>query len=104
MLFCPKCGSILTSKKNKKGVLACGSCGFVQKEIENPKISETLAKKEEVAVIENEIDPNPLIDAECSKCGHPQARFWTAQTRASDEPETKFFRCEKCRHTWRDYN
>ncbi|MBI1969528.1 transcription factor S, partial [Candidatus Woesearchaeota archaeon] len=20
-----------------------------------------------------------------------------------DEPETKFLRCQKCRHTWRDY-
>ena len=38
-----------------------------------------------------------------SECGLGKARFWLVQTRASDEPETKFFKCEKCKHTWRDY-
>ncbi|MBI2108536.1 transcription factor S, partial [Candidatus Woesearchaeota archaeon] len=32
------------------------------------------------------------------------AYFWLVQTRAGDEPETKFLRCEKCSHTWRDYD
>ena len=37
------------------------------------------------------------------KCDHKEAWFWTSQTRAGDEAETKFFKCTKCRHTWREY-
>ena len=48
--------------------------------------------------------PDDIFVAECPKCGHRTAYFWLVQTRAGDEPETKFLRCEKCGHTWRDYN
>ena len=105
-MFCPKCGSIILPKKegNKK-VLVC-SCGYKTSKVEQTKITETVTKKEkEVEVIEKtDIDILPKIDAECEKCGHKKAFFWTLQTRAGDEPETKFMRCEKCRHTWRDYD
>jgi len=105
-MFCPKCGSIILPKKegNKK-VLVC-SCGYKTSNVEQTKITETVTKKEkEVEVIEKtDIDILPKIDAECEKCGHKKAFFWTLQTRAGDEPETKFMRCEKCRHTWRDYD
>ncbi len=91
-------------KKDKKGVFVC-SCGYEKSEVENSKMKESLENKEDVPVVDKgEEDPSPLVEAECKKCGHNKARFWTVQTRASDEPETKFFRCEKCNHTWRDYD
>jgi len=40
----------------------------------------------------------------CPKCGNDEAFFWTAQMRAADEAETRFFRCTKCKHTWREYS
>ncbi|RZD31406.1 MAG: transcription factor S [uncultured DHVE6 group euryarchaeote] len=43
------------------------------------------------------------VTAECEKCNHTEAYWWTEQTRSSDEPETQFFRCTKCKHTWREY-
>jgi len=104
-MFCPKCGSVLLPKKegNKK-VVVC-SCGYKSNNIEQTKITEIVTKKErEIEVIEKEIEILPKIDAECEKCGHKKAFFWTVQTRAGDEPETKFMRCEKCRYTWRDYD
>ena len=104
-MFCPKCGSLLLPKKegNKK-VVVC-SCGYKSDNVEQTKITETVTKKvKEVEVIEKEIEILPKIDAECEKCGHKKAFFWTVQTRAGDEPETKFMRCEKCRYTWRDYD
>ena len=67
-------------------------------------LKEKTKQKEIVAVVDKEVNTMPLIDAECSKCGHSKAFFWTLQTRAADEPETKFMRCEKCKHTWRDYD
>tara|TARA_Y100000310_G_C20650818_1_gene799312 strand:- start:76 stop:345 length:270 start_codon:yes stop_codon:yes gene_type:complete len=41
---------------------------------------------------------------ECPKCANIGAYWWTEQTRSSDEPETQFFRCTKCKHTWREYD
>ena len=74
--------------------------------MEKTKLTETINKKsKEVEVIEKtDFETLPKINAECEKCGHKKAFYWTMQTRAGDEPETKFLRCEKCRYTWRDYD
>ncbi len=105
-MFCPKCGSILVPKKdtNKKW-LQC-SCGYRSNDVEQARIKETVQKPEkDVEVVDpKDFKAMPLLDAKCDKCCHDKAFFWTLQTRAGDEPETKFFRCEKCEHTWRDYN
>ena len=107
-MFCPKCGSILKPKVDgKKKILVC-SCGYKSGDTDQVKISEKVKKEEEinndVVDDEKELESLPLTDAECPECGHKKAYFWLVQTRASDEPETKFLKCEKCKHTWRDYN
>ena len=61
-------------------------------------------KEKDVEVIETEVNVLPKIKEKCEKCGHDTAFYWTMQTRAGDEPETKLLRCEKCKHTWRDYD
>jgi len=107
MLFCPKCGSLLKSKEEKgKRILFC-SCGFTNKDIDKVEITETVAsanKEVEVISSDDTHEALPLIDADCPKCKHKKARYWLQQTRAGDEPETKFLRCDKCKHTWRDYS
>ena len=45
----------------------------------------------------------PIVNEKCKKCGNEKAYFWTVQTRASDESETKFFKCVKCGETKREY-
>ena len=105
-MFCPKCGSILLPKKegNKK-VMMC-SCGYKGSAAEKTKITESVAKKGmDVEVIDKE-NPSilPKTKAQCEKCGNKEAFYWTLQTRAGDEPETKFLKCIKCGHTWRDYD
>lgn len=90
-------------KKDKNGAFVC-SCGYVQDNYEGSKVKENIKQEKGVEVVEKEEDPAPEIEAECPKCGHDKAKFWTVQTRASDEPETKFFRCSKCSYTWRDYD
>ncbi|MBW2999941.1 transcription factor S [Candidatus Woesearchaeota archaeon] len=104
-MFCPKCGRILMPKKEEgKRILAC-SCGYKDKKPEKIEIKEVVSeKKKEIEVVEKEVETLPLIEAECPKCGHDKARYWLQQTRAADEPETKFLKCEKCKHTWRDYS
>lgn len=106
MLFCPKCGTILRPKeKLGKKILWC-SCGFTT-EIENKEKQE----EEKIEKIENrgieiaeEMETHPKVKNECGKCGHNEAYFWTQQTRAADEAETRFFKCAKCKHIWREYD
>jgi len=104
MLFCPTCKSIMLPKHEKgKHVLAC-SCGY-RCDAETVKITESGKKEEkrEIAAVEKEIEIHPRTEAECPKCKNSEAFTWEVQTRAGDEPPTKFLQCTKCKHTWRDY-
>ncbi len=105
-MFCPKCGSILLPKKEgSKKILSC-SCGYKTKDTGKATIKEgkTEKTKDVEVIVHGELETLPKMEAECPKCGHRKAYFWLVQTRAGDEPETKFLRCEKCGHTWRDYS
>ncbi len=105
-MFCPKCGSILKLRKDgSKHILAC-HCGYVDRKKEHlPILSEKVRNRKEIDVLEQDEDTVlPLTKAKCPKCGHGKAHYWLVQTRAGDEPETEFLRCEKCRHIWRSYD
>ena len=104
-MFCPKCGSVLLPKREgSKKTLVC-SCGYKNSNAEQEKITENVAKKSgDIEVVEKKINILPKTKVICEECGNKEAFFWTVQTRAGDEPETKFLRCQKCEHTWRDYN
>ncbi|HLC74321.1 MAG TPA: transcription factor S [Candidatus Nanoarchaeia archaeon] len=100
-MFCPKCKSLLRPKIDRgKKVMGC-SCGY-SSETASSTITEKGAKQKEIQVVE-EVETKPIVDAACKKCGHNKAYFWSIQTRASDEPETRFFKCTKCKVTWREY-
>ena len=101
MKFCEKCGSICMPKDKK---LVCMRCNHKQDGAEQTAFKEKVKQEKKLEVIEQEAETYPLVDQECPKCKHLKAYFWEIQTRASDEPATKFFKCEKCKHTWRDYN
>lgn len=102
MIFCPRCGSLLKPKLEKnKRVLGC-SCGYTSSGSVPSEIKEKVQATKDIEVIE-EVETKPLVEAVCKKCGHKKAYFWSLQTRAGDEPETRFFKCEKCRYTWREY-
>ncbi|MHC1590629.1 MAG: transcription factor S [Candidatus Helarchaeales archaeon] len=111
MEFCPECESLLYPQKNAKGkmVLKCRKCGTEiplkkNTNVEPVKIKEELNHEEEdIPVIEDEIDTLPTRREICEKCGNDQAFYWQVQTRSADESMTTFFRCTKCKHTWREY-
>jgi len=91
-------------KKDKK-MLVCPRCGCKDKNMEKAQIKEIVGQDEKkIDVVDKEIEAYPLTEAECPKCKHKKAYFWEVQTRASDEPATKFLKCEKCKHIWRDYS
>ncbi len=101
MQFCPKCGAILIMKVKNYG---CPRCNYSTKEKIKLISSEKTEEKKEIPVIkEKDSEIYPIVDSDCQKCGNTKAYFWTVQTRASDEAETKFFKCTKCSHIRRDY-
>lgn len=100
MEFCPKCGGVLIQKRKNYG---CTRCDYTTKEKLKIKTSEKLEEKNKIAVIKKEMNTSPVVVEKCKKCGNDKAYFWTSQTRAGDEAETKFFKCTKCGNTWRTY-
>ena len=101
---CPKCKALMMPKKvNGNMVYAC-SCGYIdKKEKAETSFKEKVKEEKDVEVIEGNFETRPVTDAECPKCGNDKAWYYLVQTRASDEPETKFLQCTKCKHKWRDY-
>ena len=100
MEFCPKCGAVLIKKGKKDG---CARCNYYTKGKIKITTSEKIGEKKEVAVVKKDTQVLPIIKEKCTECANDQAYFWTVQTRSGDEAETKFFRCTKCEHTWREY-
>jgi len=98
--FCPKCGAVLIQKRKNYG---CARCEYSTKDKFKIKTSEKIEEKSKVVVIKKEMNTLPVVIERCKKCGNEKAYFWTIQTRAGDEAETKFFKCTKCDHTWREY-
>lgn len=112
MKFCPVCEAKL---KSGAGGLSCPKCEYV----EGPAAKEPGAQG---AVARDDggpgqggldvLDPDeegttsvlPTIKIGCEKCGNDEAVWWMLQTRSADEPTTQFYRCTKCRYTWRDYS
>lgn len=101
MKFCPNCEVKL--KKGDSG-LQCPKCDYVEG---NETISKTVVEEHESqfnVLSENEaVETLPTIKIECEKCGNDEAVWWMLQTRSADEPTTQFYRCSKCRYTWRNY-
>lgn len=100
-MFCEKCGAMIVP--NDKGQLKC-SCGYKSKQKSLVIKEKTNNHNSKVEIVDKTIETLPKTEAECPKCGHNQAFYWTAQTRSADEAETLFFKCIKCNHQWRDYS
>ncbi len=107
MEFCEKCGAMMVpfAQEDGKKVLKCRSCEHT-KEIEGRlRVSQNIEKgpRDKIIVVEDDSIPMPVTKAGCSKCGNTDAYYWTVQTRRGDEGATEFYRCTKCKHTWRNY-
>lgn len=101
--FCSKCNALIMGKAGEE--IKCASCGHIEKAQSDMTLSQKVEKKKKLEVMGDsaEAEVYPLSDVECPKCGHPKSYFWSKQMRAGDEPETQFYKCEKCSHQWRDY-
>ena len=94
---------MVPEKKGKTTYLKCRKCGArTTKPARDMKISEKVIKGRGVVLLEEEGANLPITDKMCPKCENMRAYYWLQQTRSADEPPTQFFRCTKCKHTWRE--
>lgn len=102
MRFCPTCDAKL---KKSGTIMLCPKCDYTEgTEIKKPEKVEEEFESEFNVLTENEGQETlPTIEKECEKCGNNEAIWWMLQTRSADEPTTQFYRCTKCKYTWRDY-
>jgi DNA-directed RNA polymerase subunit M len=109
MIFCEKCGNLMIAAR-KKGKLkyVCRKCGYSspEKKVVSTSISEKVEdNKEKILVISEKegLEEFPKTKAICPECENNEAYWFMQQTRSADEPPTRFYRCTKCGHTWREY-
>ena len=115
MKFCPKCGAIMVPRReNGKIILVCPRCGYRLK----VGSSKDLAAYRRVDVIEHSEKDKTIVisdkdqvkglpvtrDVICPRCGWHEAYYGLLQTRAADEPATRFYKCTKCGYVWREYD
>ena len=109
--FCPECSNLLRKRTmNGKAVLHC-RCGYQKEcEIDQEDVDRKIQQKKKaldknliIVNPEDKITVNVKIRNSCPKCGHHTAEAWQEQTRSADEPSTSFFKCEKCKFSWREY-
>ena len=79
------------------------TCGFTSKKKENMVIKEKMDLGKRIEVIDKKIETLPKTKEKCPKCSNEEAYWWIVQTRSADEAATRFFKCTKCSHTWREY-
>jgi DNA-directed RNA polymerase subunit M len=106
MMFCPKCGKLM---KAKDGSLCCTKCGYT--EVISAAGKENMKKvsymqESDILIVDDDmaIETKPTCSIKCPSCGHGTAEWWLRQLRSADESEVRFFRCTKCKHTWREYD
>lgn len=106
-MFCPNCGSLMYPHG---GNLVCRKegCGFeramtTKDNVLSRVMTEAQEKPPEPLVLDEVASALPRTRIECPKCGNFEAMWYMRQTRASDEPETRIYRCTRCSHTWREY-
>ncbi len=103
MKFCPKCKDLMKlENKNGSLVYICPSCGY-EEPYGNTELSIPVTRENKVLNLDKDTTAEPVVKVECPKCGNNEAYTWIVQTRSGDEGGTVFYRCTKCRYTWRIY-
>ncbi len=109
MKFCPKCGTLMVPRRREgQQVYVCPKCGYEDASTgPGIRIARSInhSVKEKIIVVEGDT-PKGLPKMKgivCPKCGHEEAYYWLQQTRAADEPSTRFYKCVRCGHVWREY-
>lgn len=103
MKFCPKCKELMQLEEKNDGLYyVCPSCGYEDVH-DSSELSISVVRESKVLVLDRDTTAEPVVKVECPKCGNNEAYTWIVQTRSGDEGGTVFYRCTKCKYTWRIY-
>ena len=103
-MFCEKCGSMLLPKRvDGKMVMVCSTHGAGSSD---GKLRETSTSKIKEIHVDKDVpkEVHAIVEHDCVKCGHKRCYFWVVQTRSADEAPTRFYKCESCGNTWKEYD
>ena len=108
MKFCPRCGALMRVRvRGGVKVYVCPQCGYEEEAKTPVRVASRRinhSERERVVVIEGDTPTGlPKVKVTCPRCGYEEAYYWIQQTRAADEPSTRFYKCVKCGYVWRDY-
>lgn len=99
-MFCPKCKALMYPEKES---IVCRKCGYKQGKARKNIVVSKQSEKELTLIENNEIeDILPKTKILCPKCGNKEAFWIIRQMRGSDEPESRFYTCTKCKYKWRE--
>ncbi len=103
MKYCPKCKEIMSLKQiDNQLFYVCDSCGY-KEPYDTSNLYVDVVREERVLVLQKDTTAEPTVKVECPKCGNDEAYTWIVQTRSGDEGGTVFYRCTRCKYTWRVY-
>ncbi|RVD91436.1 DNA-directed RNA polymerase subunit M [Tubulinosema ratisbonensis] len=104
MHFCPDCDNMLVMEKiDLTYSYCCNTCSYKKELVIALKHTVEYQPREEDKIWYEE-DENKNLDY-CEKlceCGETRVSFFQMQTRSADEPMTIFYKCVKCKNTWRE--
>lgn len=111
MEFCDECGGMLVSEKqNGETRMKCRGCGEYQ-DVDEEDFKVTEEKESDpmdrlnVNEEGSEESTRPTTTKECKKCGEEtEQEWWMEQTRSSDEPPTRFYKCRSCKQVYKEYD
>ncbi len=115
MEFCDECGGMLVSKGDEENSsMKCRNCGEAQS-VDGEEMKVTEEKEEDpmdrlnVASEEDQETTRPTTMKECPSCSdnkqdEKEHEWWMEQTRASDEPATRFYECTECGNVHKEYD
>ena len=112
--FCHRCGSVMYPRyRDGRFELFCPRCGYVievsEDEVKAYRMRSRVehSPKDKIIVVSADRVPETAVvlkgQVRCPKCGYDEVYFWMMQTRAADEPPTRFYKCKRCGYTWREY-
>lgn len=91
--------------------MKCRGCGEYQDDVDAEEMKVTEEKEEDPMDRLNINEEGsgeatrPTTNKECKKCGgETEQEWWMEQTRSSDEPPTRFYKCRQCGNVYKIYD
>lgn len=117
MEFCKDedCGGLLVSEKvDGESVMKCRDCGTVHEVDGSYRVTEEKEEDPMDRLNVNDSDTGnestrPTTNKVCPQCSdnnndEKEHEWWMEQTRSSDEPPTRFYKCRECGNVHKEYD